>query len=228
MAFVYGLCLEGLPVRYVGKTIKTVEKRFHTHKVNAGYLDYPVYKWMRKHGDAVCVRVLEEVPDDIVDACEREWIKELRESGHVLLNCTDGGDGVSGWKHTDETKQKMSEAKQGYVPWMKGRKHSPETLKVISEAVKKARREHPMVFSEEHRRNLSESAKRARVGKVSNRRGTSKLTDADLRMIFELKEQGLSTAAIARVISISQQYVSSLLTGKNLVDRTAEYRKDGD
>lgn len=41
-----------------------------------------------------------------------------------------------GKNHSEETKAKMSKAKEGYVPWMKGKHHTDETKKKLSEARK--------------------------------------------------------------------------------------------
>lgn len=94
-----------------------------------------------------------------------------------LCNLTIGGEGTSGAKLSEETRKKMSEAKKGKPSngkgkprseefkekmrqiqtgkegYMKGKTHSKETKQKMSEA-KKGR-----VFSEEHRRKLSEATK---------------------------------------------------------------------
>ena len=71
----------------------------------------------------------------------------------VLRNMTDGGEGTSGYKHTAETKQimkgkkhtdetikKMSDARKGKIPWNKG-KPSPCKGKKHSEEFKQKRSE---------------------------------------------------------------------------------------
>ena len=50
----------------------------------------------------------------------------FRDMGHELANLTDGGDGTSGYKHTEEHRKKNSLAKMGHA-FNKGRKHSEET-----------------------------------------------------------------------------------------------------
>jgi hypothetical protein len=44
----------------------------------------------------------------------------------ILLNRTNGGEGNSGWKATDETRQKMSESRKGKSTKLKGRRLSDE------------------------------------------------------------------------------------------------------
>ena len=41
-------------------------------------------------------------------------------------NVTSGGEGTSGFKHSAETKAKLSAAKKGSTPWNKGKKTSEE------------------------------------------------------------------------------------------------------
>jgi len=52
----------------------------------------------------------------------------FRELGHKLANLTNGGDGTSGYKHTEEHRKKNSLTRIGKSGlWNKGRKHSEET-----------------------------------------------------------------------------------------------------
>lgn len=41
-----------------------------------------------------------------------------------------------GLKLSDETKEKISIAKKGQIPWIKGKKHSKETKKIISDKIR--------------------------------------------------------------------------------------------
>ena len=82
----------------------------------------------------------------------------------ILHNHTDGGDGSSGYKHTEDTKQRIREALtgesnpcynkshsqehrqkisnslKGRTPWNKGKKHSPETIEKIRQSALKNQR----------------------------------------------------------------------------------------
>lgn len=50
-----------------------------------------------------------------VNQAEKYWISFLRESGIVLYNQTDGGDGLAGLKFTDEHRQRISNSSKGKI-----------------------------------------------------------------------------------------------------------------
>jgi hypothetical protein len=61
---------------------------------------------------------------------------------------------ATGWKHSDETKKKLSELLKKGVTGMKGKTHSDDTKRKMSDA------KIGIVFSEEHKQKLSESKKK--------------------------------------------------------------------
>jgi len=90
---------------------------------------------------------------------EKYYIEKYRAEGHRLTNLTNGGEGMSGWvpssetrakmsaalrdnthlsghKHSEETLVKMSAAHKGQKAWNKGKRHSAETLAKLSAASK--------------------------------------------------------------------------------------------
>jgi NUMOD3 motif len=63
---------------------------------------------------------------------EKKWITKFRNDGIKLVNHTDGGDGIQGFRHTKESRKKISEASKRNRP--KGTFfHSKETKKLIGE-----------------------------------------------------------------------------------------------
>lgn len=54
----------------------------------------------------------------------------------TLTNLTDGGEGMSGHKYSDESRHKMSESHKGQVPWSKGKPVSEDHRRKISATLK--------------------------------------------------------------------------------------------
>ena len=131
---IYGLRLIGEDqYRYVGLTTRTAPARFtqHIYDARRGNTEYPVQKWIVKHGaDAVECIVLQECPGgmDELNAAEIAWIAALgtfvADGG---LNCTKGGEGRVGHTQSAETRAKIGLAHRGRVM-------SPETRAKLSAA----------------------------------------------------------------------------------------------
>jgi group I intron endonuclease len=100
----------------VGKTKRSLDQRWKEHVRNAvkGRAEMPLYAAIRKHGpEAFEHRTLQECPSESeLDAAERRWIAELG-TFRKGYNATEGGDGVKGLRHTEETKRRMGEARKG-------------------------------------------------------------------------------------------------------------------
>lgn len=56
--------------------------------------------------------------------------------GGFLTNLTNGGEGTSGYKHSEEAKLKIGNASKGRIPYMKDKKHLEETKRKISNSNK--------------------------------------------------------------------------------------------
>lgn len=107
-----------LMIRYVGKgkgrRAYSFSHRYGHHK--------NWIKSLEKQGRQPIVRMITENLSEQQSLKEEKfWIRVYKEYGHKLTNGTNGGDGVSGYKHSPETKKKIG-AKS------KGRKQTPEQL----------------------------------------------------------------------------------------------------
>jgi group I intron endonuclease len=109
--------------RYVGQTIKSLNKRWSQHKIDSrNYSELALHRAIRKYGPNVfSVETLEICNStDILNEKEVYWIKYLKSKINGY-NCTDGGNGVGsgeshpwfGKHHTKETKLRLSIAKSG-------------------------------------------------------------------------------------------------------------------
>lgn len=113
--YIYGLvCQETDELRYVGKTIQTLESRLRGH-IRSSYSEKRTYianvlRHMRNHGQKVEIIEFEIVEPfgDWIEA-EQHWIAYTKFLGCRLANLTDGGEGVVGYKPSAATVAKRAE-----------------------------------------------------------------------------------------------------------------------
>lgn len=102
------LRLDTMAVFYVGKgTGKRYAVRSHHHRNEF---------WQRTERKAggFCVRIVaNNMDEELAFLVEKERISQLRVTGFILCNLTDGGDGASGWVKTKEWREKVSAAHRG-------------------------------------------------------------------------------------------------------------------
>jgi hypothetical protein len=167
-------------------------------------------------------KIAEDISEESALAFEVERIKELREQGIPLVNYTDGGDGVSGYKHTDEARAKMSEKKTG----VKLEPFSEEHKQKMSKAAmginnpmygKEITDEHrarlvasakAKEFTDEHRANLS----KAQIGRKVSEETRKKIGEAG---------KGRQSPNLGKKMSDEQKKkISESLKGNELSEQT--------
>jgi hypothetical protein len=155
---------DGTPF-YVGKGNAARVKRMN--RPNNPYHTNIVTKYGKEN---ILTAKMECSSEDIAFDLERGLIKRLRATGLRLANFTDGGEGVSGLKMSDEARQKMREAKLGKPLSIEHKEkiRIASTGKILSaesrDKVRQARLGKP--FSQEHKDKLS-AARRKRFESAS-------------------------------------------------------------
>ena len=137
-------------VAYVGKDSHIdVNKRHKEHYRPSLYDRQPFNRILQKNPNRYTYQVLVwgVKNQETLNALEIQNIRQLKPK----YNYTDGGDGSCGFKHSDETKKKMSKVHKGENNSFFGRKHSEESKRKISKAKKGFK------LSEETKRRMSES-----------------------------------------------------------------------
>ncbi len=115
--------------RYVGKTVNLLKQRLseHLHDKRLNHRCNWIQSLIRQGLEPV-IELIEVVPaGEDWQTRERYWIAYYREQGCDLTNATDGGEGLTGYAPSEETRKKLSQAK-------KGKKHSPEHIEKIRQA----------------------------------------------------------------------------------------------
>jgi hypothetical protein len=147
MFFIYEhIRLDTKAVFYVGKGSK---RRMHSKGRRNAYWNNIV----RKAGGFTVREVCRHQYEELVFLAEQERIDQLKRLGVKLSNMTDGGEGPSGYRHTEETKKKIAELQMGE----KHHAYGKPMLEHTKEALLKANKGRPL--SEEHRKKVSEANK---------------------------------------------------------------------
>lgn len=129
---------------------------------------------------------------ETADDMERFAITKERALDKAEYNIADGGQGCTGYKHTDEWRRKMSEAHKGKPGSWKGKHHSEEQKRKISEANKGKH------LSEEHKRKISE----ARKGKHWSEEARRKMSETRKgRLVSEETKRKISEARKGHLVS---------------------------
>lgn len=136
---------------YVGQSIN-IQKRIQSHQSGrggTGVLD----KSIKKNGiNAFVYEIYELCEPSNLDAREQHWIASLDSVSPNGYNLTPGGEGGSSSK---ETRQKISQANKGRVPWNKGKETPPEIRRKQSLAARNRSPEAQQAIAEANRKPRS-------------------------------------------------------------------------
>lgn len=116
---------------YIGKTSNEV-KRKATHLRQAMLGSEKVFhKAIRKYGidKFKYVVLVRDVPKYFIRPFEKYWINYYSAYSNGY-NSTLGGDGTSGYTHSESTKQRIGAIHKGNTYWL-GKKHTTDTLKKL-------------------------------------------------------------------------------------------------
>lgn len=148
---------------YVGQAFD-IKLRHYEHLSPARYDAQTINRVLQNNKERYDLIVLKKCGIDDLNYWERTLIALF----NPKFNYTDGGEGSRGFKHSEETKRKLSEMLSGENSYNYGRK-----------------------FSEEHRRKISESnkGKQAFLGKKHTEETKQKIREANLGRTFSAESR---------------------------------------
>ena len=117
---------------YIGKTERALADRREGHEREAGKNPTLLFHRALKKYGFDCFEWIELIEEDCpnkLNELESYYIKKLGTKMPGGYNLTEGGEGIKGWKHYEETKRKIGEGNRGKV-------RTDECKKKISESVK--------------------------------------------------------------------------------------------
>ena len=165
---------------------------------------------VNKHGFNVEF-VVTDIDEEFSFLVEMETIDAYRKRGIVLSNMTDGGEGASGFVHSEEHKAKLKGNKFGAATWgigFKGMKHSDEQKAKWAEIRKGVTSPRKgVVLSEETKRKISQS----RVGLIVKKRRV--LSDEQVKEIRALLPHHY-IAEIARRFGVGESTIRRIRDGE--------------
>lgn len=211
---------------YIGKT-NDVDKRLQHHKLAGG--DCPAFHGaIKKYGFENFIITICGEYDDEKNAFDAEikFIEQYKSNitkygKNYGYNLTAGGDGISGHKHSNESRMKISKKLKGRISGNKGKKASPELLKKLSEN----HLGNPgywtgKTLSQNHIDNLSESHKNLLgnfKGKHHTKESKEKISKGQKGMTEELSNASKLTIIIAK--QIRELYKLGIYTQKQLAEK---------
>lgn len=152
---------------YVGKGYNN--RAFFLHNRNNFWKNY-----VKKYGKPIIIIVKKDISEKYAFALEKVYIKLIgrRDLGlGPLVNLTDGGEGPSGYKHSEEIINKLSKNSKGNIN-MLGKNHTDNTKRKISETLKSKNLSNK--HTEETKKKMSESA----IGKKCSEETKKKISES--------------------------------------------------
>jgi group I intron endonuclease len=180
-------------IKYVGKT-KNPKRRLDQHIYISSKKKTHLGNWislLKKNNLNPLMEVIEVTTNELWKDREIYWIEFYKKQGCNLCNHALGGEGRNGDKHSEETRQKMSESRKGY-------KHKPESILKMKENIKNR------VITDEWRKNMSKAAN----NKGSNN-ANSLITEKDAILIKEMLKSE-RPYIVAKKLNISYNIVLSI------------------
>jgi group I intron endonuclease len=140
---------------YIGQTIRSIQTRLKEHQKGSNVGCRAIYNAIQYHGWENFEKVWYECPDEDLNFDEELLIREMETMAPGGYNLKEGG---ANGKHSEETKQKISEALRGDKHPMYGKIHTEGAREKMSDARKGDK--NPMygkTLSKEHKQKLSEA-----------------------------------------------------------------------
>lgn len=178
-------------VRYVGKTIHSIQDRLQ-HHINEAKRGKHSHKcnWIRsllQKGLLPTIEVIDRISEKDFEFFEKRYIKLYKSFGARLTNLTNGGQGLSGHIFAKKHREELSRINKGVLNPQYGKKQSKETLLKRSKAMKGklAGEKHPQYGkkqTEESNRKRSKAMTGKMVGKKNPRYGV-KVLDSTRKLL---------------------------------------------
>ena len=159
-----------------------------------------------KHGVRVEL-VKEGITESESIQLEIQTIDEYRRAGIKLINMTDGGDGTTGYSHTEEHRRKMSALQAGASNPRFGKTGTRKGVKATEDQIERMRQSHlGKKLPEEQRQKIRQSTKLAREGiKTLGMTGRTHSPETKEKMRLKALGRRLSAESIEKISQTKRQ-----------------------
>lgn len=210
---------------YIGKTIN-LRNRYNDHKRKNIKSNSFINKSLLKYGfDNHKFEILDEVALSSLSNAERFYIsicKSYNGINPMGMNLTVGGDGTSGYKHSEEYKERIREIvkesyRNGFVTANKGIACSEEQKKQISETLKRKYASGEIICPSTGKKRTAKNKKKisdAKKGCVGAFSGKKHSEESRLKISIALKGKGHIQS------EKTKRKLRKLNTGKKLSEET--------
>jgi hypothetical protein len=220
--YTYELCSSETPTIpfYIGKGISY---RMYKHEKKA--IKYPnIYSYVLnkirsilKEGHTIVYRkIVENVSEQEALRCEIERITVLKIMGFKLCNMTNGGEGSSGYKHTEEWKQEQRKRFLGKNNPMYGKEGTRKGIPCSIEAKIKSSKSHTGLIYGPHSEEHKEKIRRGNIGKHK---------ELHSKESYERAAQKLRGRKLPPCTEERKQKMRIIMKGKNTAPWTEERKK---
>lgn len=170
---------------YIGQAVNLRSRvKGHLNCVKKNH-NYPIYNSMRKHNvENFELEILAQgnFSKTELDDLEVDFIRLYNSIDRLYgYNLTQGGEGTSGYKHTEQTKKKLSQAKIGKNL---GKKYSLEHCKKISDSLKgkpKSETHKLNLTGKRHSEETKEKLSKIHKGKIISQEQKQKMRETKIK-----------------------------------------------
>lgn len=193
------------------KRVKEHKRKLNTQKHHNRYLQH---SW-NKYGETnfKFFIIFDNILRDELSKYEKLLIKLFKTNNSEFgYNLTEGGDGISGYKHSQEYVDSMKKPRpelSGEKHPFFNQKHTEETKKIISLCMSG---ENNGMYGKKHsvetKRKISEKMK------TINRNKTKSISEKTINIIKEMLKQGVTQIKISQILNIAQPTISLIKNNK--------------